>query len=216
VLFDWDGTLVNSAEASYRCFERLFASLGIAFGREDYERTYSPNWHRTYTAMGLSEERWTDADARWLAFYAEEQSVLLPGVRAALERLRQRQILRGIVSSGDRERVSRELVTHEIAAFFGTVVCAQDAARRKPDPAPLLLALERLRLRAEEAAYVGDSPEDVEMARAAGVYAVGVPGGFPNRQALEASSPDVLAPSLEAAISALLGEARAPVRAPND
>jgi phosphoglycolate phosphatase-like HAD superfamily hydrolase len=52
---------------------------------------------------------------------------------------------------------------------------------------------------------VGDSPEDVAMARAAGALAVGVPGGFPNRDALRASSPDLLVPSIDAAVTALLG-----------
>jgi phosphoglycolate phosphatase-like HAD superfamily hydrolase len=51
---------------------------------------------------------------------------------------------------------------------------------------------------------VGDSPEDVEMARGAGVYAVGVPGGFPNREALAASRPDLLAPDLPGMVDALL------------
>jgi phosphoglycolate phosphatase-like HAD superfamily hydrolase len=51
---------------------------------------------------------------------------------------------------------------------------------------------------------VGDSPEDVAMAKAAGAFAVGVPGGFPNREALAASRPDVLAPSLGEALRALL------------
>ena len=54
-----------------------------------------------------------------------------------------------------------------------------------------------------EAAYVGDSPEDVEMARAAGAFSVGVPGGFPNREALEASAPDLLAEDLAAVVAAL-------------
>ena len=56
----------------------------------------------------------------------------------------------------------------------------------------------------EEAAYLGDSPEDVAMARAAGVFAVGIPGGFPNRGALAASEPDLLAPSLDDALDRLL------------
>ncbi len=55
------------------------------------------------------------------------------------------------------------------------------------------------------AAYVGDSPEDVQMAHAAGVFAVGIPGGFPNRHALGCAAPELLAPSLEAAVSTLLG-----------
>jgi phosphoglycolate phosphatase-like HAD superfamily hydrolase len=58
--------------------------------------------------------------------------------------------------------------------------------------------------RPEEAAYLGDSPEDVTMAKAAGVLAIGIPGGFPNRGTLAASAPDLLAPSLDAAIDHLL------------
>ena len=53
--------------------------------------------------------------------------------------------------------------------------------------------------------YVGDSPEDVAMAKAAGAFALGIPGGFPNREALAASAPDLLVSSLAAAVEALLG-----------
>jgi phosphoglycolate phosphatase-like HAD superfamily hydrolase len=83
-------------------------------------------------------------------------------------------------------------------------VYGEDARRRKPHPDALLLGLERLAVSAARAAYVGDSPEDVEMARAAGVYAVGIPGGFPNRDALSASAPDLLAADLEEAVTTLL------------
>jgi phosphoglycolate phosphatase-like HAD superfamily hydrolase len=51
---------------------------------------------------------------------------------------------------------------------------------------------------------VGDSPEDVAMAKAAGAFAVGIPGGFPNREALVAAGPDILAPSLGEALRTLL------------
>jgi phosphoglycolate phosphatase-like HAD superfamily hydrolase len=56
-----------------------------------------------------------------------------------------------------------------------------------------------------DAAYVGDSPEDVEMARAGGVHSVGIPGGFPNRAALLAAAPDLLASNLAEAVDTLLG-----------
>jgi phosphoglycolate phosphatase len=99
--------------------------------------------------------------------------------------------------------VSRELAALGLADFFGVVVCADEAGARKPDPAPLLLALARLRVPPGEAAYMGDSPEDIQMARAANVFAVGIPGGFPNRGALAAAGPDLLAPSLGEAVEAL-------------
>jgi phosphoglycolate phosphatase len=204
VLFDWDGTLVDSAEASYRCYVRLFDSYGIGFDRARFESTYSPNWQRTYEAVGLARELWPEADQRWLEHYDRERSRLVPGAREALARLAEAGVAQGVVTSGDRSRVSRELAALEVEAYFKTVVYGGDTPTRKPHPEALLLALGRMAVAPERAAYVGDSPEDVEMARAAGVRAVGVPGGFPNREALAASRPDVLARDVTAAIDLLL------------
>lgn len=205
VLFDWDGTLVDSAAASYRSYVRVFSEYGIEFDRAVFERTYTPDWYRTYEAVGLAPQHWPAADARWTQVYEEEASVLLPGVRDALERLHAAGLRQGLVSSGDARRVRREIEAHGLRGFFGeTVVCGGETERRKPDPQPLLVALERMGVPPREAAYVGDSPEDVAMARAAGVFAVGIPGGFPNRDTLAAAAPDLLAPSLDAAVNALL------------
>jgi phosphoglycolate phosphatase len=204
ILFDWDGTLVDSAEKSFRCYVRAFEAYGIVFDRPAFERTYSPDWYRTYEALHLPRERWPEADARWLAAYETEPSRLLPGVVEALERVEGHGLVQGLVSSGDATRVRRELGVLGVERFFAAVVCGGETARRKPDPEPLLVALDRLRVRPAESAYVGDSPEDVDMARAAGVFAVGIPGGFPNREALAAARPDALAPSLDSALAALL------------
>jgi len=204
VLFDWDGTLVNTAEASYRCYEKLFGSYGIAFDRDAFRRTYSPNWHLTYSALGLAEERWAEADARWLQHYCEEEVVLIDGAREALLRVRDAGLAAGLVTSGDRVRVSRELTDLGVAEFFQALVCAEDTAERKPRPEPLLLALDRMRLVPGHAVYIGDSPEDVQMAQAAGVRAVGIPGAFPNREALAAARPDLLSPTLAEAVARVL------------
>jgi len=204
VLFDWDGTLVDSAEKTYACYVRVFAAYGIAFDHAAFERTYSPDWYRTYEEVGLPREHWPEADARWLSCYATEPSRLLPGARETLERLAGAGLVQGLVSSGDGSRVRREIEELGLASFFGAVVCGGETAFRKPHPEPLLLALKHLGVPAGATAYVGDSPEDVAMARSAGVVSVGIPGRFPNQQALAASAPDVLALSLETAAEALL------------
>jgi HAD superfamily hydrolase (TIGR01509 family) len=204
VLFDWDGTLVDSAECSYRSYVQVFAAFGKRFGRDDFQRTYSPNWHRTYVAMEVPEDRWPEADALWLEHYTREESRLIPGAREALERLRGEALAQGLVTSGERTRIERELGLHGLGAFFGAVVCGGDVPRRKPHPEALLVALAQLGVPPVEAVYVGDSPEDVEMSRAAGVFAVGIPGGFPNRDALAASRPDLMADSLGDAVEALV------------
>jgi HAD superfamily hydrolase (TIGR01549 family) len=204
VLFDWDGTLVDSAERTFGCYVRVFSSYGIGYDHAAFERTYSPDWYRTYEEVGLPREHWPDADARWISCYETEPSRLLPGAREVLERLAEAGLAQGLVSRGHGARVRRELQGLGLEGFFGAVVCGGETERRKPDPEPLLLALERLAVPPSETGYVGDSPEDVAMAKTAGVFAVGVPGGFPNREALAASRPDLLAKSLAEALPALL------------
>ena len=80
----------------------------------------------------------------------------------------------GIVTA--KRRVTVELARC-LEHLFEVVVGGDETARHKPDPAPLLLALERLGASAEDAVYVGDSPFDMQAARAAGLYAIGVSWG---------------------------------------
>ena len=84
VVFDWDGTLVDSAAVSFRCYVQIFESFGLRFDHSDFARTYSPDWTRTYQALALPRERWAEADRLWLEFYAREQSALIPGARETL------------------------------------------------------------------------------------------------------------------------------------
>jgi phosphoglycolate phosphatase len=203
VIFDWDGTLVDTAEASYRCYVRLFDEFGIGFDRQTFARTYSPNWYQTFRALGIAEERWPHADERWLAHFAEETVELIDGVRDALGGLTERGIAAAVVTSGSRDRVTREIRAHGLAEVIRECVCGSDVAEKKPHPAALHLCLSRLGIEPDDAAYVGDSPEDVEMARAAGVFAVAVPGGYPNREALMASRPDAMHASVRDAVRTL-------------
>src|SRR5205814_1117961 len=98
------------------------------------------------------------------------------------------------------ERVARELAAHGMHEHFEHVVYGTDTERRKPHPDALHLCLDRLGVAPHEAAYVGDSPEDVLMARAANVFAVAVPGGYPNRAALEAAKPNAMTKDVAGAV----------------
>ena len=207
VLFDWDGTLVDSADLSFRCYVTVFTRFGVAFDRDAYARTYSPDWYSTYRLLGLDEACWPEADRLWREHYAGTGAHLLPGALASLERLAGAGLALGIVSSGERERVGREHRALGLGDFFATLVCGGDTERRKPHPEPLQVALERMRVAPAEAAYVGDSPEDIQMARATGVYAVGIPGGFPNQDALRRSAPELWAEDLADAAERLLASA---------
>jgi HAD superfamily hydrolase (TIGR01549 family) len=203
VLFDWDGTLADTAEASFRCYVRMFEEFAIPFDRDTYARTYSPNWYHTFRMLGLDEQHWSRADERWLAHFASEHVELLEGARHVVETLTARGVATGIVTSGSRDRVERELELHGLAQHLTARVYGCELQQKKPHPEGLLLGLERMQVRAEDAVFVGDSPEDIEMARAAGVYSIAVTGGYPNREALLASKPDAFAESIRALLSVL-------------
>ena len=80
--------------------------------------------------------------------------------------------------------------------LFSARVFSEDSPRKKPHPAPLQTALKLLRAKPEECVYVGDSAEDIEMARRAGVRAIGVLGPFPTARRIRAAEPDLLLRSI--------------------
>jgi phosphoglycolate phosphatase len=195
VLFDWDGTLINSYAADSSAYLAMFREMGIPWGLEELARHYSPNWYRVYRAAKLPRARWDEADRAWRAQYAKHSPRLIAGVRQVLARLERAHHL-GLVTSGDRDRVTRQLRAFRLTRVFGARVCSGDTAEKKPHPAPLRLALQQLCLKPSECVYVGDSPEDLEMAKRAGVRAIAVLGPFPTEKRLRAAGPDFLLESI--------------------
>lgn len=195
VLFDWDGTLINSYAADSSAYLAMFREMGIPWGLEELAQHYSPNWYRVYRAAKLPRARWDDADRAWRAQYAKHSPRLIAGARQVLKRLGRVHQL-GLVTSGDRDRVTRQLHAFRLTHVFDARVCSGDTAQKKPHPAPLWLALQQLCLKPSACVYVGDSPEDLEMAKRAGVHAIGVLGPFPTEKRLRAARPDFLLESI--------------------
>ena len=202
VLFDWDGTLLNSYAADSAAYLAMFQQMEITWGLEDLAQHYSPNWYNVYRAAGLHESRWAAADLAWRAEYATQEPQLLPGARRLLADLRKQYPL-GLVTSGDRDRVLRQLRHFRLLRTFSARVCSGDTVEKKPHPAPLRLALRAMQLSPQDCVYVGDTREDVLMARRAGVRTIGVLGPFPTAQKLKLSRPDVLLSSLSELPAAL-------------
>jgi HAD superfamily hydrolase (TIGR01509 family) len=196
VLFDWDGTLLNSYEADTAAYLAMFRKMGIPWGIEELERHYSPDWYRVYRAAKLPRSKWDEADRAWREQYANHKPKLLAGARRVLTKLRTHHEL-GLVTSGDRERIARQLLEFRLTQVFAARVCGGDTLRKKPHPEPLRLALRYMELEARNCLYVGDAPEDIEMARRAGVRAIAVLGPFPTEKRLRAAKPELLLESIE-------------------
>jgi pyrophosphatase PpaX len=203
VLFDWDGTLLNSYAADSAAYLAMFRALEVPWGLAELEANYSPNWYRVYRAAKIPRTKWDIADKVWRTNYAKQAPQLLPGARRVLSQLSRRHAL-GLVTSGDRDRVHRQLRDFRLLEHFAARVCSGDTRLRKPHPAPLRLALRHMGLHPAETVYVGDSPEDLEMARRAGVRAaIAVLGPFPTEIRLRAARPDLLLESIEELPAAL-------------
>ena len=195
VLLDWDGTLLDSYAADCRAYIAMFRALEIEWGEAELKQHYRPNWYEVYRAAQIPRSKWRQADRLWRAAYGSERPKLLPGARRVVRRLA-RKFQLGLVTSGSRDRVREQITAFGFDELFSAFVFSEDAARKKPHPAPLHLALKRLGARAEECVYVGDAPEDIEMARRAGVRPIGVLGPFPTADRIRAARPDVLLESI--------------------
>jgi len=179
ILFDLDGTLLDSFSLHYSAYELTFARFGIAMQKDLFLSTYSPNWYRTYEAFGLAETHWESANNLWLEAAEKHKAELFPGVIEMLDDLSKRYIL-GIVTSGSKSRVLRDIDRLDVHKYFSTLVTGDDIAKPKPDPQGLNQALDQLSIAPADAIYVGDAHADFEMASAADVRFVGVMSEFEN------------------------------------
>jgi pyrophosphatase PpaX len=195
VLFDLDGTIVDSGWmilASYRHATEtilgrqipddvLMARVGAGH-LEEQMREFDPD-----KAMELAQA--------YRDFYAPLHSELeaFPGMLELLERLdgEGRQI--GIVSAKRGDIVQLAFDALGFGELMDVVVGSDEAARGKPHPDQILVALDRLDADPDATAYVGDAPFDIAAAKAAGVHAIGVTwGGIHTRERMEAEGPDAV------------------------
>jgi HAD superfamily hydrolase (TIGR01509 family) len=191
LIFDWDGTLVDSAHLGLVAFEKTFAELGVPFAHDVYEAKYSPNWYFTYEALGLPKEQWQVADDLWIQHYGAQSAALIDGVGETLLSLRRKGYQLGVVTSGSKSRVCREVEQSVLISAFGVIVCNEDIANKKPHPEGLEIAMRKLNVGPTECAYVGDAPEDIEMGRAANALTIGVRSAYPSSSRLLSAKPDL-------------------------
>jgi pyrophosphatase PpaX len=179
VLFDLDGTVVDSGGI-------ILASMRHAT-RTVLAREYTD-------AELLAQVGGPGLEAQMLALAPDQVEELVrvyrahneplhetleafPGIGDVLAQLREEGRRLGVVTAKRRATVEIAFAKLPLGHLFDTVVGGDETERHKPDPQPLLLGLERLGERPERAAYVGDSPYDMQAANAAGLYAVGVTWG---------------------------------------
>jgi pyrophosphatase PpaX len=179
VLFDLDGTLVDSGAmilASYRHATRTVLEREIPDEvLAGFIGGGSIREHMRTLDEGLADEL--------VRVYREHNEPLhdeleaFPGVEGLLETLSAEERKLGVVTAKRRKTVDLAFAVLPIEHYFDVVVTTESTERHKPHPDPVLHALDRLGATKEEAAFVGDSPWDIEAGKSAGVFTVAVSWG---------------------------------------
>jgi len=202
LLFDLDGTLVDSAPDLTTAVNRMLADQGGTPVQEAQVRQWIGNGARRLVARALTGDRQVDADPpgigrafeHFLGHYRDclhDQTRLYPGVIEALGRLQAMGLPLGIVTNKPGAFTQPLLQAMGLADFMAVSVSGDTLPVKKPDPAPLRHAAERLGVAANHCWFVGDSRADADAAAAAGMPMIRVPWGYPGDAEAFAAHPDL-------------------------
>ena len=177
LLFDLDGTLQDTYAIHYQAFRATFAHYGRILTEEQYQEAYAPNWFLTYQMLDFPQELWAEADTLWLEEAGKHCPQPFPGVLETLAALQGRFPL-GLVTAGQRNRVTHEISQNGLRDFFQVIVTGDDVANPKPAPDAVHLALEALGIPPAESLYIGDTDLDYQTAVNSGAGFIGIHSQF--------------------------------------
>jgi phosphoglycolate phosphatase len=216
LVFDWDGTLMDSVAAIVACTQAVIGELALG--------THDPATIRGTVGLGLREtvdalvpgcddllyDRVLASYRRHWAGTYRDRPLLFPGVPEMLGELARAGYLLAVATGKSRRGLEHALEQTGLRAHFHATRTVDEAAG-KPDPQMLLSILDELGVRPAAAVMVGDSIYDLQMAANAGTHAVGVASGAHRREELAALAPRALLDriaDLPEWLAAVAGESR--------
>lgn len=205
VLFDLDGTLIDSVPSLTLAVDRMLLQLGRPVATEIRVRRWVGNGAAMLVNRALSDshevapeldeglqQQALDLFMRAYADADHQSTPLYPGVRSCLEQLAARGIRLGLVTNKPQRFLGPLLDELGLAPYFGRVLGGDSLAQKKPHPLPLQHCIEHFGSDAARTLMVGDSATDVQAARAAGTKVACVSYGYSYPQPVAASQPDWL------------------------
>jgi phosphoglycolate phosphatase len=192
LVFDWDGTIIDSAAKIAECIRDASRDLGLEVPeRERASHVIGLGLHDAMriAVPGLPAERYPEFVASYRRHFLERKDAmqLFGGMRQLLEDLSKKHLL-AIATGKSRRGLDRDLEFHALKPLFATSRCA-DETNPKPHPAMLMEIMQELAVRKDSSLMIGDTSHDLEMARAAGVAALAVTYGAHPEEGLRACGP---------------------------
>ncbi len=203
ILFDLDGTLIDSTNAITGCFYRSFQELNFEFNGtiEDIKNEIGYPLEIMYENLGVDKKIVWDFVACYKKEYrkiSKEQTYLLKNARESVELAFSFARL-GIVTTKTTEYTIPLLENFGIMKYFETIIGRQEVQNPKPHPEPVLKALENMKIIPSKKVYmIGDTKLDIIAANKANINSVAVLCGYGKKDDLLLHTPNIVTDSLEA------------------
>lgn len=190
VLFDLDGTVVDTNELITRSFEYTFEQYGLTFSKEEILSFNGPPLIDTFTKIDPNKamemmETYREHNTK----YHDKYLTVYPNVKETLEALRARGKKLGIVTAKIRSGAIHSLETARLKSYFDIIVAVDDVTHSKPHPEPVIKAMNELGGVPRSTIMIGDNYHDIEAGKNAGVYTAGVAWSIKGRDFLESLNP---------------------------
>ena len=208
VLFDLDGTLIDSAPIYYQIIDIVFERLGVPpTSRETLQEAMDDgdfDWDFVLPANMKNRKDKLIAEARVIIDdiappMFRKQIKLIPGAAEVCKKITTQGKLIGLVTSTPGEYISvklRPLRQAGIEKMLQIIVTADDVVNKKPHAEPLIKGSQKLGIAVDKCVYVGDTRVDIRAGNAAGMKTVGVLTGFDDYRALKKENPDAILDSI--------------------
>lgn len=180
VLFDLDGTLIDTAADFIRIIQNMCRDKPCAIVDADLIRTQVSEGARAmvklvYPELEVDDTVFLDHRQRFLDLYGADIAVdtdLFDGMYPLLEQLEAKNIPWGIVTNKPRSLSEALLAALNLTERCAVLVCPEDVSKTKPDPEPMYLAAKQLNIEPKDIIYVGDHPRDIDAGRNANMYTI--------------------------------------------
>lgn len=192
VVFDWDGTLMDSESQIVSCLHGAIADLGLApMTNETVSNVIGLGLREAIDMLVPGQDddfRTAFVEAYRRHWFSHEGSTLFNGARAVLDTLREQDFLLGIATGKARSGLMRVLEQTGLSGYFDATRCA-DETLSKPHPQMLLELMQEAGVEARHTLMVGDTEYDMEMATRAGAGKVAVRSGVHSAERLVRHDP---------------------------
>lgn len=193
VLFDLDGTLVDTLPLIIQTYKKVFTDLKIPWGNDDVVKWIGlPLVETARHFAGAHKKKFMDLYQYYYQIEHDRLTRLFPGTYETLRSLKARLFKLGVVTAKSRPVTLRTLAHTGLDRLMNVVITAHDVVKPKPDPEPVFRALAVLECAADRAIFIGDTRFDILAGKKAGACVLGVTWGLAGREELAPLAPDGL------------------------